>query len=124
MSVAVLNSGNVFHICSVSNSAYRTACFFLSVSLVICAWSINCSRSSKNLANSLGRDGSNLGAARSLRIGIGIGWAIGNVGTGIVTGTVTGTVAGMITGPGGVRDGSVSRTTGNAVSSIGTMVGE
>ena len=59
-----------------SNSVYLTACFFFSSSDVICARAKRCARSSKNHGNSRGREVSNLGAARSLRIGIGMGVVI------------------------------------------------
>src|SRR5271155_3191268 len=76
----VLNLGKLFQICSVSKSVYRTTCFFMSSSSVIWARSSSCSKSSKNLRSSRGLEVSNLGAAHSLRIGIGIGCAISGIG--------------------------------------------
>src|SRR5271156_5631453 len=78
--VLSLNSGTAFQICSVSKSVYLTACFFLSVSNAICARVIRSSKSSKNRGSSRGREVSNFGAVRSLRVGIGIGVAISVVG--------------------------------------------
>src|SRR5271156_3820603 len=74
--VLSLNSGTAFQICSVSKSVYLTACFFLSVSNAICARVIRSSKSSKNRGSSRGREVSNFGAVRSLRVGIAIGVAI------------------------------------------------
>src|SRR5271155_2763195 len=111
----VLNSGKLFQICSVSKSAYRTTCFFMSSSSVIWARSSSCSKSSKNLGSSQGLEVLNLGAACSLRIGIGIGCAISGIGmkSGVVG--VVGVLIGMKSGLRGIKsDNSVNEMRSSA----------
>ena len=77
----------------------------MSSSLVMCAQSNSCSRSSKNLGNSWGLVVSNLGAARSLCIGIRIGLAMGiGMKSGFVG--VAGVLVGMKSGVRGIKSDS------------------
>src|SRR5271155_2845553 len=94
----VLNSGKLFQICSVSKSVYRTTCFFMLSSSVMWARASSCSKSSKNLGSSWGLEVLNLGAARSLRISIGIEFAISGIGmkSGVIG--VVGVLVGMKSG--------------------------